>query len=157
MSFLGISISQLFTIRILCCRFLDNIDIFVNNDDCIPRMSLASIAKLVKMVRAVDSLNLTAREHLQLIFQPDATPESTENYNRIKDAITNITQDTFGYLEHPGKIHYIKRIETDDVVTFSLSQQRSERLSQDVFLQDRMVYDHLSQYYDEALSNCMVK
>ena len=119
-------------------------------------MSLASIAKLVKMARTIDSLNLTAREHLQLIFQSDATQESIQNKNKIKHAIANIKQDTFGYLEHPGKIHYLKRIETEQGVTFSLSQQRSERLSRDIFLLDRMIYDHLSQYYKEALNKCKV-
>lgn len=80
-------------------RFLENINTFINNDDCIPRISLASIAKLVKMVRTIDNLKLTAREHIQLIFQPGATQESVQNENKIKDAIDNIKQDIFEYLE----------------------------------------------------------
>ena len=120
-------------------------------------MSLASVAKLMRMVRAVDNLNLTPQEHLQLIFQPGGATESVTNMNKITSAIADIEQETFGYLEHPGKIHYIRRIQTDQGVIFSLSEQCSETLSREIFLLDRMVYDHLSQYYEDALNNCKVK
>ena len=40
------------------------INIYINNQDCVPRMSLASIAKLLAMIRVVDALPLTAYEQV---------------------------------------------------------------------------------------------
>ena len=44
---------------------VEAIDIFVNNFDCVPRLSLASVARLLAMVRAVDELGLTVGEQLK--------------------------------------------------------------------------------------------
>ena len=156
----GINKPQIITffyIYFLLFRFLDNIDIFINNDDCIPRMSLGSIAKLIRMVRAIDELDLTAKDHLQLIFQPNSTPEIIENQEKINTVLTAIKQDTFRYLEHPGKIHYLKRIESDQINLLSLPQQQSETICRDIFLLERMVYDHLSPDYLNAMKTCKKK
>ena len=43
------------------------IEIYINNNDCVPRLSLGVIAKLLAMMKAVDSLPLTTYEQLQLL------------------------------------------------------------------------------------------
>ena len=120
-------------------------------------MSLGSIAKLIRMVRAIDGLDLTAKDHLQLIFQPNSAPEIIQNQEKINTVLTAIEQDTFRYLEHPGKIHYLKRIETDQTKLLSLPQQQSETICRDIFLLERMVYDHLSPDYLNAMKTCKKK
>ena len=117
-------------------------------------MSLGSIAKLIRMVRAIDELDLTAKDHLQLIFQPNSAPEAVQNQEKINTVLTAIKQDTFRYLEHPGKIHYLKRTEADQVKLLSLSQQQSDSICRDIFLLERMVYDHLSPDYLNAMKTC---
>jgi hypothetical protein len=43
------------------------IEIFINNNDCVPRLSLGVVAKLLAMMKAVDSLPLSKFEQLQLL------------------------------------------------------------------------------------------
>ena len=50
-------------------KILDSINIYINRQDCVPRMSLASVAKLVAILRAVDKLKLTPYEQLQVLAE----------------------------------------------------------------------------------------
>ena len=43
------------------------IEIYINNNDCVPRLSLGVIAKLLAMMKSVDALPLTTTEQLQLV------------------------------------------------------------------------------------------
>ena len=45
------------------------IDIFINSDDCVPRMSLGSLTRLVLSLRAVDTLNLTVAEQFNILSE----------------------------------------------------------------------------------------
>ena len=40
--------------------------IYINSQDCIPRMSLASIAKLLAVARAIDDLPLTGMQQMRV-------------------------------------------------------------------------------------------
>ncbi len=62
------------------------------------------------MARAVDELDLTAYEQLQVLLGTlagDKDPDIAANLKKIQAAIANIKQDRFPFLEHPGKIHYL--------------------------------------------------
>ena len=41
--------------------------ILVNNSDCVPSLSLASVATLLTAVRQVDKLGLSLVEHLEIL------------------------------------------------------------------------------------------
>ena len=43
------------------------IDIYINGRDCVPRMSLATLTKVISMVRAVDDIEMTAFEQVRTI------------------------------------------------------------------------------------------
>ena len=141
-------------ICLFCYRLVNNIDIFINNDDIIPRISLASIVKLLKMIRAIDNLNLTNYEIFQLIFQPGYTEESTQNMDKIQAAIEDIKLDDIHFLHHPGRIHYFHRKMVDDTIEHFLSEQETFAFSNDIILLDQMVFDHTQPYYEEAFEKC---
>mgnify|MGYP001406804597 CR=1 FL=1 len=62
------------------------IDIFINSDDCVPRMSLESLTRLVLVLRAVDTLNLTVAEQLHILSEnkDGATEENIEKDQKKK-------------------------------------------------------------------------
>ena len=45
----------------------EKIEIYINNNDCVPRLSLGVIAQLLAKMKAVDALPLTTTEQLQLL------------------------------------------------------------------------------------------
>ena len=55
-------------------RVREGIDIYINGQDCVPRMSLATLMKVISMARAVDEIEMTALEQVserQRSFTPD--------------------------------------------------------------------------------------
>ncbi len=53
--------------RAKLARISDRISIYVNGQDCVPRMSLGSAARLVTALRAVDALPLTGTQKFHLL------------------------------------------------------------------------------------------
>jgi hypothetical protein len=73
-------------------------------------MSLASLARLVSMARAVDSLDLDVYQQMQVFaarLSGDKIPEIAANLKKVQEAIEDIDQDRFPFLEHPGQIQYL--------------------------------------------------
>jgi hypothetical protein len=73
-------------------------------------MSLGSLARLVSMARAVDLLDLTAYQQMQVFvarLAGDKNPDIADNLKKVQEAIKDIDQDRFPFLEHPGQIHYL--------------------------------------------------
>jgi hypothetical protein len=109
--------------------------------DCVPRLSLASVARLMSMARAVAALKLTVYQQMQVFaarLSGDMIPEITANLKKVQEAIKDIDQDRFPFLEHPGQIHYLFSINggnggtTNNVpynVTSSFSFQNTVRNS----------------------------
>ena len=54
------------TRRKVSSKFSNAIDIYINSQDCVPRMSLASMAKLLAMVRAVDAIEMSAMDKFKV-------------------------------------------------------------------------------------------
>lgn len=78
--------------------------------DCVPRLSLASVARLMSMARAVAALKLTVYQQMQVFaarLSGDMITEITANLKKVQEAIKDIDQDRFPFLEHPGQIHYL--------------------------------------------------
>ena len=141
-------------IFLMTYRLVDKIDIFINNDDIIPRISLAAIVKIMKMIRAIDNLNLTNYEIFQLIFQPEYSEETIKNMAKIRSTIEKVKLDDIPFLHHPGRIHYFHRKKVLDSIEYFLSEQESFAFSNDIILLDQMVFDHTQPYYEEAFEKC---
>ena len=137
-------------------RLIQNIDIFINNDDIIPRISLASIVKMFKMLRAIDSLDLSNYEVFQLIFQPTYTEDTSSNMEKVRNAIDNIQLEDIHLLHHPGRIHYFHRKKIDECLEYFISEQQSFSFSNDILILDQMVFDHTQPYYEEAFAKCQL-
>ena len=72
----------------------DAIEIYVNNSDIVPRLSLASVAHLLACLRAVDTLKLPLATQFSIL-----TGEDGELLDGVVKAVRGATQDTFPYLE----------------------------------------------------------
>ena len=75
-------------------------------------MSLATLTKVISMARAVDAIEMTALEQVQMIIGTlagvdETTPGIKENLAKVQRVISEIDQDRFPFLEHPGKIHFL--------------------------------------------------
>ncbi|XP_059086966.1 uncharacterized protein LOC131883499 isoform X2 [Tigriopus californicus] len=137
----------------------DAINIYINNQDCVPRMCLGSIAKLLAMVRAVDKLNIEKRDQFKVFIGYD-DDETKQNFARIQSVIQEIKQDRFPFLEHPGIINYLYKLkpvegEGDDLSDkMCVVNQDSASFTRELIILERMILDHLKPYYIKAFDKC---
>ena len=128
------------------------IDIFVNNVDCVPRLSLASVARLLAMVRAVDELGLSVGEQLKLLAEREETENLMES---VKTAVIEAKQDQFPSLEHPGTVfHIMKSSEEDsdkDGEKHLIYLSKSRIFTESILLLENMIADHLHGAYEKVL------
>ena len=68
--------------------------IFVNGNDCVPRLSLANCAWLLSALRAVDGLNLTALDQLSIIFQRTSNKKELPLMQPIQTVKENLQKVT---------------------------------------------------------------
>jgi len=105
-----------------------SIDIYIFGQDCIPRVSLASAARLLAALRAVDALKLTAKESLLFLAADMEKEESLEEETkRILQSVTKAMeapQERFPFLDHPGRVHYLYRREEDGEKVKRLKKKR---------------------------------
>ena len=138
--------------RTLPSRVSDAITIYVNRQDCVPHMSLATIAKLLGYARAVDGLDLTALQQLQVLAGLD-NDEAKANKIKVAEAMKTSHQNRFAYLEHPGRINFFYSADEatmDAKEGFFLAREPSTAFSRELLLMQWMVLHHLESYYREA-------
>jgi len=127
------------------------IQIYINNYDCVPRLSLGSVARLLASMRAVDSLGLSLSEQLSILMERES--ENVEkNMKRLLEAVKLARQDKFPLLDHPGRIFHAQKLpgeETHQVMHTSHSQLFTEAL----LLLDNMILDHLHTSYETTFQN----
>ena len=123
----------------------DKIEIFINNHDCIPRMSLGSLTRLLTSMRAVDNLELSVTDQVNILMD-----KNEELFAKVVEAIEQSKQDQFPFLQHPGKIFYLKK-EKGDQPAYVVIQEESEVFTSRLYLLDDMVKDHRKPSYIEAL------
>ena len=68
------------------------IEIFINNNDCVPRLSLGVVAKLLAMMKAVDSLPISKFEQLQLLSGNICSILLITNVILVTDIIFRVTK-----------------------------------------------------------------
>ena len=153
-----------------------NILIFVNGNDCVPRLSLANCAWLLSALRAVDGLNLTVLDQLSIIFQktsykkelPLMQPVQTvkENLMKVITAIQGIDgqyQEKFRYLSHPSTdVYYLDPVYSDDnngsnISSVSLIRKKAKHFSHLLLMFSKMLADHFQWSYEDALNKVAYK
>jgi len=134
----------------LSTRVVDAIEIYINNCDIVPRLSLASIAHLLACLRAVDELKLSLGTQFDILIG-----EPGPQFPKVVEAVQGARQDSFAYLEHPGRIYYLKRNSTKEKLR-TVFRQESSSFSEKIFLLDNMVLDHIQPSYEEALNNILM-
>lgn len=141
--------------------------IFVNGNDCVPRLSLANCAWLLSALRAIDNLNLSVYEQLSIIVQkgtakelPIIQPSNIVNNNlqKVTTAIRGIDgqyQERFKYLNHPSAyVYYLESSGKGSPRTNSpvlLVRRKAKYFSHLLLVFSKMIADHLQWNYDAAL------
>ena len=90
---------------------VDAIEIYINNCDIVPRLSLASIAHLLACLRAVDELKLSLGTQFDILIgepgpqfpkvgvEPNNYLWNFGLYFKVVEAVQGARQDSFAYLE----------------------------------------------------------
>jgi hypothetical protein len=120
---------------------VSSIDIYINNYDCVPSLSLGVVVKLYTTMVRVDKLRFSPIE-IGLILA------GIGDMDRLIHAIETTDQHHVPYLHHPGTIFHLK--ESDNAyLTFRKS---SEIFSRAITFRHCMVLDHLDDSYKAALA-----
>jgi len=128
--------------------FRNNIDIFINGNDVVPRLSLANMAKLLAMLRALDKVDLNIQEYLKILAGIEE-PEVTENLETFSQILDGVEQDKFPNMQHHGRIFYLRRLQEGH---FKIYDTPGNFFSDSLLLFENMISDHLQPYYEEAFS-----
>ena len=128
--------------------FKDNIDIFINGNDVVPRLSLANMAKLLAMLRAFDKVDLNIQDYLKILAGIEE-PEVTDNLEKFSQILDGVEQDKFPNMQHHGRIFYLRRLQEGH---FKIYDTPGNFFSDSLLLFENMISDHLQPYYEEAFS-----
>ena len=128
----------------------EKIEIYIHHHDCVPRMSLGSLTRLLISMRAVDNLAMTVTQQINMLR--DNTDEVTEELlAKVVEAVKRSKQDKFPFLQHPGKIFYLKK-EQGDAPGYVVLQEESKVFTNRLYILEGMVNDHRGLSYEEALN-----
>ena len=136
--------------------FRDNIHIYVNDRDVVPRLSLGSVAKALMALREIDSLGLRLEEQLAVVmWRRDM--ETVTNRTRVRSVVSEVCQDKFQFLYHPGTVFRVVSSESRtraNVVMDSLED--TDDMAENLEIFETMVSDHIHTSYRENFKkvNC---
>ena len=89
-------------------------------------------------------------KHLNILS--DKKDEATEeNLQKLILAVKSVEQDKFPFLQHPGKIFYMKKDKTTQESKYSIWVEKSESFTGCLYLNEDMVADLRKTSYQEAL------
>ena len=134
--------------KVLSADILNNINIYVNSQDVVPSLSIGSVAHLMVSLREVDRLRLTLEEQVGVLMDREGT---SEEKNRIKNAVLSVKQDVYPYLQHPGQVMMMtsrgERVEVKRMMV-----EKMERMVTSLEMDERMIADHLYTNYKEIFN-----
>lgn len=124
------------------------IEIYINNNDIVPRLSLGTVAKLLAMLRAVDHLDLSISQQFFLLAGR-MDQEAEKNMEMVREAIKKVKQEKFAFLTHPGRVYHLVKpsVNSKNII---VEKQTSRIFSDTICLFDNMVLDHLYTNYQTA-------
>ena len=89
----------------LPAKIQNDIKIFINQNDCVPRLSLANMAKLIAMARAIDdelsNMSLEIKDYLKILAVVDEE-KVNEIIKKLSAVTSKVNQDQFPILDHIG-------------------------------------------------------
>lgn len=121
---------------------------------------LGTITRLLKSLRAIDELNLSLRQQIQLIRHErvdidgeDEEEEVTKLMDQVITVVNNAPQHQFPYLQHPGHVIYFKKeTETKDTKYVAIHEDSLAHPDR-LYLLRNMLVDHKRTGYKLALDN----
>ena len=134
-------------------KFNQHINIYINGNDCVPRLSLANMAKLLATLREIDKESISIQDTLKILAGLNE-PEVLNNLDRLAETISKVDQKQFAKLEHPGQVFYLRKVDSKNFKIFSIP---GEYFSSSLLLFENMALDHLQPYYEEAFANVKLK
>lgn len=117
------------------------IKIFKYRWDPVPSLSLGSIAKLLKVIRAVDG----HQPAFSLLLQSN----SQWNLESVIHYLETVQQDKYPYLEHPGTLLLLQK--SEGRLTVKPGDQRE--VCENLILHESMIFDHLHTTYAKIFTN----
>ncbi len=96
----------------------ERITCYINNHDCVPRLSLGSAAKLVAILRAIDELSFYPGEIAELLTGKSRRADKLRRNAKLtllRQTVETTTQDEFPYLKHVGRIRFLHRFQMKDL------------------------------------------
>jgi len=125
-----------------------NLKIIIFNNDIVPRLSLANIAKMLRVLRKMDDLNVPLYSLVSIITD-NMSEEDQMMFTKLKSLINQEDQTTFAPLDHPADIIHIRRTEE------KLRLYKAEPLifSKAILLLENMILDHIHNEYARALES----
>ena len=135
-------------------KYQDKIDIFINENDCVPRLSLANIAKLLAIMEAIDDIELPLKDQIMIYGGFKDTPYLLEDFKELVKIVTETEQDQFPRLEIPGRVfHFCRSKNKLHPSRFRLYTNSQDFFSDSLLLLKRMILNHLQPAYEDALNN----
>lgn len=122
----------------------------------VPRLSLGSVAQLLRVLRELDSLGLSLDQQLAVIMW--RRDEETEvNRARVRDIVnTRGGQDRFPFLHHPGSVFWLRSSAAPGarsrVTVTSVTEEEAESTAESLGIHETMVSDHIHTAYRENFS-----
>ena len=134
-------------------KFNQHINIYINGNDCVPRLSLANMAKLLATLREIDKESISIPDTLKILAGLNE-PEVLNKLDKLAETISKVDQKQFAKLEHPGQVFYLRKVDSKNFKVFSTP---GEYFSSSLLLFENMALDHLQPYYEEAFANVKLK
>lgn len=126
-------------------RVRERVEIYINNRDVVPRLSLGSVARLLAMLRAVDSLGLSLEQQLGVLMWGDGG-EVEGHRERVVSCVRGVRQERFPYLDHPGQV---TRLTTCSGGVKAM-QETDRDLASNMEVFETMISDHLHTTYRDT-------
>ena len=141
----------------------DAIQVYTNNCDVVPRLSLATFNELIHMIKKIDKCRLSAHERFKAAILSKDHPSIFDLLKIVKEELTDIDllwrqdndHDDFPRLHIPGNIHYFYKPADPFYEDRHLYKavMVSPFFFSKILLMDGFFADHLPDKYEHALES----
>ena len=130
--------------------YRDKVHIFINDKDVVPRLSLGSVAQLLRVLREIDGLSLSLDQQLAVIMWR-RDEETEENRAKVRDIVSSVSQDRFPFLYHPGSVFWLRSGASpgsgSSVTVRGVTAEEAEATAESLGVSETMVSDHIHTAY----------
>jgi len=134
----------------LSAQYLEKIEVYINDKDVVPRLSLGSVAKLLAMLREVDGLGLSLDEQLGVVMWRD-DDATLLNRERVRRALREVRQDRFLFLQHPGQVTRLTSKGTS-VEVKGEGVEGARDIAANMEIHETMITDHIHTVYRDTFN-----